>query len=81
MNSLSETNAVNPAVRQMMTGKLVLERVSVDEVAWGEYEPLSFEAHAGIYRGEPGKLRFLQSVNQASRPTWGARKDEGAILL
>ena len=58
-----------------------LQRVSEDKVAWEEYARRTFEAHADIYRGDPGKLRFLQYVNKASRPYWEARKGDGAVLL
>ena len=58
-----------------------IEENPADKEAWGESDRQSFEAPAEIYRGKPGKLRFLQYVNQASRPYWEARKDAGAVLL
>jgi hypothetical protein len=58
-----------------------LERVSTDKVAWEDYARQTFEAHARIYENQPGKLRFLQYVNKASRPYWEARKSAGAVLL
>ena len=58
-----------------------LERVSSDKEAWEDYARQTFEAHAEVYQGEPGKLRFLQYVNKASRPYWEARVGDGAILL
>ena len=58
-----------------------LERVSGDKEAWEDYARRTFEAHAEVYQGEPGKLRFLQYVNKASRPYWEARVGDGAILL
>ena len=58
-----------------------LKLVSEDKVAWEDYARRTFEAHAEVYRGEPGKLRFLQYVNKASRPYWEARVGDGAILL
>ena len=30
---------------------------------------------------QPGKLRFLQYVNKATRPYWEAKEFEGAVLL
>jgi DNA repair photolyase len=58
-----------------------LERVSTDKVAWEDYARQTFEAHAKIYKNQPGKLRFLQYVNKASRPYWEARETDGAVLL
>ena len=58
-----------------------LERVSTDKIAWEDYARQTFEAHAKIYKNQPGKLRFLQYVNKASRPYWEARETDGAVLL
>jgi DNA repair photolyase len=58
-----------------------LERVSQDKEAWEKYARATFEAHAEIYRGKPGKLRFLQYVNKASRSYWEPRQASGAVLL
>jgi DNA repair photolyase len=58
-----------------------LEHVSTDKKAWEQYARSTFEAHAGVYRTQPGKLRFLQYVNKASRGWWEPRQAEGAVLL
>jgi hypothetical protein len=58
-----------------------LERVSTDKVAWEEYARRTFEAHARVYGAQPGKLRFLQYVNKASRPYWESKQETGAVLL
>lgn len=58
-----------------------LERVSADKPAWEEYARQTFDAHARVYEGQPGKLRFLQYVNKASRPYWDSMQTTGAVLL
>ena len=58
-----------------------LEHVSSDKGAWEQYARSTFEAHAGVYGTQPGKLRFLQYVNKASRGWWEPRRVAGAVLL
>ena len=58
-----------------------LQHVSTDKVAWERYARLTFEGHAKVYSNQPGKLRFLQYVNKASRRWWATRKNQGAVLL
>jgi DNA repair photolyase len=58
-----------------------LERVSTDKEAWERYARSTFEAHARVYQGQPGKLRFLQYVNKASRTYWESNLAAGAVLL
>ena len=58
-----------------------LELVSEDKEAWEVYARRTFEAHARVYAGTPGKLRFLQYTNKASRPYWAGLVEAGAILL
>jgi DNA repair photolyase len=58
-----------------------LERVSADKEAWEEYARQTFEGHASVYQNEPGKLRFLQYTNKASRPYWSSQQAAGAVLL
>lgn len=58
-----------------------LKQVSCDKGAWEEYARLTFEAHARVYARQPGKLRFLQYVNQATRGYWEAQRALGAVLL
>lgn len=56
-----------------------LERVSGDAAAWETYSRATFSAHAMLY--PPGKLRFLQYVNNSNREWWENRQDMGAVLL
>jgi DNA repair photolyase len=59
----------------------LLDLVSNDDGAWEAYARETFEAHARVYATQPGKLRFLQYVNKASRPYWEAKESAGAVLL
>jgi DNA repair photolyase len=56
-----------------------LARVSKNKEAWEAYSRRTFEAHAPLY--PPGKLRFLQYVNNGNRDYWTAKVGQGAILL
>jgi DNA repair photolyase len=58
-----------------------LEQVSTDKDLWEAYARRTFEAHARVYKNQPGKLRFLQYVTKATRPYWEARQAAGAVLL
>jgi DNA repair photolyase len=49
--------------------------------AWENYARETFEAHAAVYAGTPGKLRFLQYVTKPTEAWWAARKNDGAVLL
>lgn len=57
-----------------------LQRVSVDKWAWEDYSRQTFLAHAEAYEGT-GKLRFLQYVNETTRPAWAKQQNRGAVLL
>ena len=59
----------------------LLEQVSQDGPDWEQYARSTFEAHATVYRDQPGKLRFMQYVSKASRAYWESRKQAGAIVL
>lgn len=56
-----------------------LHRVSTDKTAWEQYSRDTFTAHARLY--SPGKLRFLQYVNNHNRDWWTDRQHQGAVLL
>lgn len=62
-----------------------LEAVSLgtpeSKLAWEDYARWTFEGHAEVYAGAPGKLRFLQYVTNPTKAWWAARKNQGAILL
>ena len=58
-----------------------VELVSTNKSEWERYARLTFEAHARVHAGQPGKLRFLQYVSKATREYWQSKAGEGAILL
>lgn len=58
-----------------------LNQVSQDGPEWEEYARSTFEAHAGVYDSQPGKLRYMQYVTKATRPYWESRKAAGAVVL
>jgi DNA repair photolyase len=58
-----------------------LEAVSADRDAWENYARQTFAAHACIYEGQPGKLRFMQYVGKGTRQYWETQQDRGALLL
>lgn len=55
--------------------------VSDDSGAWEDYARKTFEAHAKVYAGQPGKLRFMQYVRKATRAYWESQVKNGAIIL
>ena len=61
--------------------KAVSEDTPESKRAWEDYARKTFEAHASVYAGTPGKLRFLQYVTKPTEAWWAARKNGGAVLL
>ena len=61
--------------------KAVSEDTPESKQAWENYARETFEAHAAVYAGTPGKLRFLQYVTKPTEAWWAARKNDGAVLL
>lgn len=59
----------------------LLEYVSSDRAAWELYNRETFLAHAQAYRSQPGKLRYLTYVTDATRAWWTAAVPRGAVLL
>lgn len=59
----------------------MLEQVSSDKQEWEGYARDTFMAHKAAYRGMPGKLRYLQYVNNDNRQWWAKEVCHGAVLL
>lgn len=59
----------------------VLELVSTDAGAWEDYNRATFLAHAHVYAGTPGKLRYLTYTNAKNWPWWKSVEHRGAVLL
>lgn len=64
-------------------GRLAAEllHVTEDKDAWENYNRATFTAHAGVHLNQPGKLRFLTYVNNATRLWWAEHAHLGAVLL
>lgn len=71
------TGALRAAGYEWEAGEL--ERVAADTEAWEDYSMDTFIAHHRIYA--PGKLRFLQYVNDSNREYWAPFEGKGAVLL
>ncbi len=57
----------------------MVEEVSTETRKWEDYSRQTFLAHVPYY--PPGKLRYMQYVNRATREWWKAREHFGAIVL
>lgn len=59
----------------------LLRTVSTDAGEWERYNRATFLAHASVYDGTPGKLRFLTYTTKSSTEWWQAQAGRGAVLL
>lgn len=61
----------------------LLAKVSNDSALWAEYNRNTFSAHAKVYGGSPGKLRYLTYVNKTAPDAewWNGQISNGAVIL